>query len=269
MFTMKLSNRDYCQLTEDERQRWDGIKEKEIIHHGKITIRNSYYHDYPNAVRHYLSLFPNNHLDIMILREKEFLKNTISKFYELLNNPANGERDVLNFIKDEKAYFIIGSILDNYHFGHHDAFVFPEFMLGSSYRVDYLVVGRASGGYEFVFIEIESIYGRVVQSNGNFGEVIRKGISQVCDWDEWIDSNYQTLSELFNRYKKPEDNLPDEFYKLDKSRVHYAVIAGRREHYNDKTYRLRRKEREQRKITLLHYDNLIFFLENLVGKSTY
>lgn len=46
----------------------------------------------------------------------------------------------------------------NYNFGHHDAYIIPEFMLGNSYKVDYLLIGKSSRGYEFVFIELEKPY---------------------------------------------------------------------------------------------------------------
>lgn len=266
---MKLSDRDYNQLTAIEIKEWESVKQREKLRIGNTEFKKSLYHDYPKAVRHYLSLFPNNHLDTMLLREEIKLKKLIDEFSKLLDNPSNGEREILNFIKDMNAYFIVGSILSSYNFGHHNAFVFPEFPLGTLYRVDYLAIGRGSGGYEFVFIEFENSYGRIVKNNGEFGAIIRKGISQVSDWDDWIEENFQNMSELLSNLKNPRDDLPKEFYKLDKSRIHYAVVAGRRHNYTEKTYRLRRKERKNKKITLLHYDNLVDYSTNLIGKSTY
>ena len=266
---MKISDRDFNQLTEKEKRDWGSVKQKETIRIGESNFRKSCYHEYPEAVRHYLSLFPNNHLDFMLLKEEQRLRKQIQEFSNLLNSSTNGEREILNHIQNVKAYFIIASVLSEYNFGHHDAYVFPEFMLGTSYRVDYLVIGQSSGGHEFVFIEFENSDGRITRKNGDFGDVIKKGISQVCDWDAWLDANFQNLSESFNSLKNPQKNLPDEFYKLDKSRTHYAIVAGRRVHYTKKTYTLRRKEKIQRKITLLHYDNLIDLSTNLIGKNTF
>ncbi len=266
---MKLSDRDFNQLTADEERDWKSFKQNELVRIGKSNFHKSLYHEYPEAVRHFLSLFPNNHLDFMILKEEQQLRNHIQAFTTLLNSPSIGERDILNHIQNTKTYFIIASILSEYNFGHHDVYVFPEFMMGTSYRVDYLVIGQSSGGHEFVFTEFENCIGRITRQNGDFGDVIRKGISQVCDWDGWIDANFQNLSVSFNSLKNPQKNLPDEFYKLDKSRIHYAIVAGRRSDYTYKTYQLRRKERTQRKITLLHYDNLINLATNLIGKNTF
>lgn len=267
---MKIYNRDFCNLTESEVLEWEAIKAKEIVHIGKtIKIKASAYSKYPEAVRHNLSLFPNNHLDTVPLCDGSYIPILIEDFKNLIDIDTIGERQVLNHIRDNNAYPIVASVLRNFNFGHHYAFVFPEFQLGTSYKVDYLIVGKNSGGYEFIFVELEAVHGRIVLANGDYGDSIRKGIAQVNDWDTWIDENYNSLSEIFNRLKNPNENLPDEFYKLDKSRIHYAIVAGRRKNYTKKTYRLRRKEKDQRKITLLHYDNLIDKSQELVERGTY
>ena len=97
----------------------------------------------------------------------------------LLDNSAT-EREILNFIRDKQAYFIIASILKGFHyrFGHHNAFAFKEFELPPNYLVDYLLVGKNSGGYEFVFIELENATGQITNNDGEFGTTIRKGIKQ-------------------------------------------------------------------------------------------
>jgi hypothetical protein len=45
------------------------------------------------------------------------------------------------------------------------------------------LVGKNSSGYEFIFVKLESPYGQIVTKDGDFGNVIRKGIKQVMDWD--------------------------------------------------------------------------------------
>ena len=144
---MKIHSRDYSTLTQEELNEWGILKEKEIIHKigkGDLAIRKSLYREYPVAVRHYMSLFPNNHLDIEDLQKIEYLTALTEKFYSVIDNPDSNERSVLNWIREEKAYFIIASIMKgSYSFGHHDAFIFPEFQLGNSYQVDYLIVGKS------------------------------------------------------------------------------------------------------------------------------
>lgn len=129
---MRIYDRDYTKLTEDEINEWEMLKKKEVVKTtGKFNIRKSMFRKYPKAVRHYLSIFPNNYLDIEDLKNEDMLKTSISNFYDFLSNENIIESDIAKFIKNNKAYFIIGSILkSNYNFGHHDAFIIPEFMLG-------------------------------------------------------------------------------------------------------------------------------------------
>jgi hypothetical protein len=73
---MKLYERDYNLLTEAEKKEWENVKQREIIfyHDGKPSIaRRNLFREYPKAVRHYLSLFPNNYLDIEDLQNEKRL----------------------------------------------------------------------------------------------------------------------------------------------------------------------------------------------------
>lgn len=177
---------------------------------------------------------------------------------------------MLNFINKESAYFIVGSILkDNYTFGHHALYIFPEFELPPNFRVDYLLVGKSSGGYEFIFVELESIYKNITIKDGSFGETIRKGLRQIEDWDSWIEANFSHLRLVFEKLLKDGENLPKEFLELDKSRIHYALVAGKRSDYNEKTYRLRRKHQKENEVLILHYDNLFDFSIKIIGDTNY
>ena len=191
---MKIHSRDYSPISTEELNEWGILKEKEIIHKigkGDLAIRKSLYREYPVAVRHYMSLFPNNHLDIEDLQKIEYLTALTEKFYSIIDNPDSNERSVLNWIREEKAYFIIASIMNgSYSFGHHDAFIFPEFQLGNSYQVDYLIVGKSSGGYEFIFVEMKHPNKNITLTDGHSGDAMRKGERQVTDWKYWLEANY-------------------------------------------------------------------------------
>lgn len=271
-----LYERDYRILTSDEKERWaeaekimqnledDGISPLELL---------KYYEMMPKAALHYKELFPNNYLDIDELEDKIQLENASEELLNLLNSKCN-ERDILNYIRDTKYYFIAGSIFQygaiHFTFGHHEAFLFKEFPLGTNYITDFLLIGKNSGGYEFIFVEMESPQGLITLKDGEFGDVIRKGISQVKDWNRWLEANYTSLSSEFEKhlgnYKK---SLPKEFYKLDKSRLHYVVIAGRREDFTEKTYSLKRELHRDNNITLMHYDNLIDCIKTLIASGNY
>jgi len=268
---MKIYERDYTQLTEEEKIEWEAVKEKEkIFINGKESrMKRNLYRDHPKAARHYLSLFPNYHLDIQELQDKDRLNKLSDDFLNVLDDKDATEIDILSFIKANQAHFIIGSILKLYNFGHHDAFIMPEFLLGVSYKVDHLLIGRGSGGHQFVFVELENPYGNIAIGDGELGGTFRKGLKQITDWEEWLEANYSSLHEVYSKCKSPNETLPDEFHKLDKTRLHFVVVAGRRTDFTDRTNRLRREHKEQQNTTLLHYDNLYDYAKNVIGQPTY
>jgi hypothetical protein len=270
--TMALFERDYKNITKEEQKNWDKVKEEEVVklNGKKSKFRKSLYHKYPKAVKHYLSLFPNQFLDPTDLtKDQTRLIKILSKFDQLLSDKKTTEQDVLNFIREESAYFIVDSILKrNYQFGHHSLYLFPEFQLSASYKADYVLVGQNSDGYHFVFIEFENPFGNITRKDGSFGETIRKGIIQIDDWELWLEENFSHLRTIFEK-ELGDSTLPREFSVFDKSRVHFVVVAGKREDYTKKTYRLRRQHSEQRKILVIHYDNLIDYTNQVIGDSTY
>jgi hypothetical protein len=272
-----LYDRDYRLLTEEEKLIWQKVEDTfnkcKAKKHNIITpaAMKKYYKDIPVAVLYHQQLFPNNYLNTDDLKNKEKLTKTVEEFKSLLNNNAITERNILNFIRDKKAYFIIASILKGFHysFGHHNAFAFKEFELPPNHLVDYLLVGKNSDGYEFVFIELENAYGQITNNEGEFGTTIRKGIKQINDWDNWLESNYASLKLVYDKYVGDIEQLPREFHELDKSRLHYVVIAGRRKDFTKKTYQLKRKLLKSNNILLLHYDNLFDSAEFLLTTGNY
>jgi len=265
-----IYKRDYTELTTEEVAEWNSIRESEVVKKsGNLVIRKSRFNDYPKAARHFDSLFPNYYLDPVDLKDKAQLLEKISRFINTLNSEDVTERTILNFISEQQAYFIIASVLKEYfHFGHHDTFLFPEFQLGNSYQADYLLVGRSSDGWSFVFIELEEPLGQITLKDGEFGTVFRKGIEQVKNWDVWLEAHYGSLRETFDKYRHDGESLPDEFFTLDKSRINYVVVAGRRDDFSKKTYREQRIMKKN-SVLILHYDNLIDTSKNIVGQSTY
>lgn len=264
--TMKLYERDYTKLTTNEETELGSLRQQVPIHNTRHLkairpIQNKVF-------RHYQSLFPNNYLDSVELKDHRFLNKQIKTFQELLDSSGVNEQEILNFIKREQAYFIIASLLKSYfRFGHHAAYLFPEFQLGNSYKPDYLLVGKNSGGWEFLFVELESPTEQVTLANGELGSAFRKGIAQIEDWMGWLDTYYGSLKETFDKCKGAHVDLPDEFSNLDSTRLHYVVIAGRHRNFITKTYQKRR--REQYKMLILHYDNLVDASQNLIGSRTY
>jgi hypothetical protein len=248
----RLYSRDYTQLTNDE-----ATKKTEFLHRTEvIDIFNTRPMEYyPLAVRHNLSLFPNNHIELYGLKQETNIAELNAAFLQLISNEDCLEREVLNFINHKPAYHIVASILkDRFPFGHHELYLFKEMWLGQQYRTDYVLIGKGSGGYEFVLIEFEKPEGRITLRDGHWGEAFRKGEYQVEDWKAWMDANFQVFSKDLESVKG-ERALPEELQKYDRTRFHYVVVAGRRDDFNNTTYREARAKR-QADILMLHHDNL-------------
>lgn len=259
-----LYDRDYSVLTEEEIQEKKRLDQESIIP-GTVFSTNCYY-DYPKAVRHNLSFFPNHLMDVVDLSNTKELHEQCNEFEKLLNTQIT-ELNIKRFIQDNKYYHIPASIFKYYNFGHHSAYLFKEFSLGTNYSADYLLVGDSSDGHQFIFVEFENPYRNITIDDGNYGETIRKGINQVNDWKAYIESNYATITAEFKKYT--DKQLPDEFYTYDATRMNYVVVAGRRTDFLDKTRRLRRDMEHSNKIKILHYDNLLDISRRTIGESTY
>lgn len=217
------------------------------------------------------SYFPKNYLDTESLKDKERLSKLLNEFKALLDINLINERGIVKFIKNNQADFLVGSLLKKYYgrFGHHEAYLFPEFELGNTYKADYLLAGLGSGGWEFVFIEFEAPKKNITLKNGHFGDASRKGLKQINDWENWLYANYSTLEQTYDKKMKDGVILPKEFTKLDPSRLHFIVVAGRRDDFKDTTYNLRRQTSKKDNILYLHYDNLVDAAQNIIGQWTY
>ncbi len=252
---MNLYERDYIVTspTEQELKKYKEALDSEKSENVKFGRRN-YRRLYPEAIRHHDSLFPNNHIELFDFQDKGNMEHINKKFCNLIHNSETNERDILRFINHNPAFYIIAGVFKYYDFGHHDAYVFPEFDLGRCVA-DYLLIGKNSGGYEFVFVELEHPNIRITLQSGHEGQAYRSGTYQIYDWKMEIESRFSSSFGTITKFSN-NPTLPKEFLEYDSSRFHYAVIAGTREDYNETTYRDRRNKLQQQNIRMLHYDNL-------------
>lgn len=104
----KLYLRDYNILFPEERKRKDEYRDQasEI---DILKIKPTEY--YPLAVRHNISLFPNNHIELFGMKAKTNFAELNAAFLSLINKPGCLERDVLYFIYHTPAYHIVAGIL--------------------------------------------------------------------------------------------------------------------------------------------------------------
>lgn len=262
-----LFNRDYLIITEEEAQEKIEIDKANTDYSDRrFPVMKGCFLQYPKAVRHNLSLFPNNYMDIKELQDDFGLSEQCDRFEQLLTKHIS-ELDIKRFIQDNKYYHLVASLFDGYCFGHHNAYVFKEFKLGTQFIADYVLVGKASSGHSFIFVEFENPYGNIIIGDGDFGDTIRKGINQINDWKNYIASNYSSISAEFKKYTTKQ--LPDEFYTYDATRFHYIVVGGRRKDFTEKTRRLCRMQEQDGKIAIKHYDNLLETAQRIIGNLTY
>lgn len=267
-----LYKRNYFELDSNEKNALDKaesffLKLKKKKSGWKVDDIFKYHELLPEAAYHYKSLFPNNYLGYNYKNNNINIKVLLEDFKKLIQNKISNEREILNFIQNNQSYFILESLFFKFSTGNHDGYLFREFELPPNHIVDFLLVGKSSSGFEFIFIEFESPNKDTTLKDGSLGNGFRKGIKQIEDWDTWLDSNFSTLRNVFKKYKNPSKELPSEFYEYDKTRIHYLVVAGRREHFNDKTYKIKRKGINN--INILHYDNLIESAEFYVETNSH
>lgn len=254
-----LYKQDFRNLNDSDQKRSDladkNFEKDSFENDGAFSISglNSYW-NVPRSIVHNRQLFPNNYLNTNDLKNPENINRL--EFLSAIIKEDRSEREILNYINNTESYFIIGSIFQNFQFGHHNAFLFKEFPLFPNYIADYLLIGKNSHGYHFVFVELESVFGNITVKSGDFGATIRKGLKQIQDWDFWLESNFNTLKIYFEKHLGNK-LLPKEFTNFDKTRINHVIIVGRRTDFNEKTYRLKRKLHQSENILLLHYDNLI------------
>lgn len=263
-----LYERDYTKLKSEEIEEKEKIDAENTIVTGTLIAHRTCFSQYPKAVRHNLSLFPNNYLDINFLKNEKELRKQCDGFEKLLNDNSITELDIKRYIQNNGYYSIPGSIFERFQTGHHEAVLFKEFSLGTEYKADYLLLGRSSCGWQFIFVEYENPYGHVIMKNGDFGEIVRKGINQVKDWERFVEGNFNAVYRELKKYTNKD--LPQEFITYESARVHYVVVAGRRKDFdeNEKTRSLQLGLRKQN-IMLLHYDNILDDTIDLIGKNTY
>lgn len=176
-------------------------------------------------------------------------------FLDIINE-AKKENDVQRYIKSNQKWFIPLSILKAYDFGHHFSCVVPEFQLGSQYRLDYLLVGKNSLGYQFVFVEFEDVNVdfRIKTANAET-EKVRKGLNQIRDWKRWIDQNraYFFASEGIKEFA---NNVPSWGFR-------YCLVVSRRDRMDEISNQLRGEMQSETRVTIMTYDRLVEYVERL------
>lgn len=173
---------------------------------------------------------------------------------QLLNDEldkATKENDIQTYIKRNEKWFIPLSILKNYDFGHHFACVVPEYSLGSEYRVDYLLVGKNSMGYQFVLVEFEDVNVEYKNKTSNSEtEKVRRGLTQIRDWKRWIDKNKD--------YFENSEGISEFGRSIPSWSFNYCLVVGRRGKMDDMANKLRGEmQNDFPSLKIISYDRLV------------
>ena len=166
-------------------------------------------------------------------------------------NLANNETDVQSYIKQNNKWFIPGSLILNYDFGHHEAYVVPEQKLGAEYQVDYMLVGRNSMGYHVVLVEFEDVNVRYkIKSANQESKYVRQGLTQINDWRRWLDSN--------RNYFIANSGLSTFSSSFPRWAFQYCLLVSRKELMDDISNNLRGEiTSEYSDLKIVSYDRLV------------
>ncbi len=181
-------------------------------------------------IRHAISLFPNNYVDLSLYKDSNvFLP--VAKEFRTIVGEENSEDSIQDWLKKEGSYnyLITASIVWQFGSGHHGIYLFKEVPIGSSYVVDYVVIGVNSYGLTVCLVELESkdqVHGCFFTKEGRIGKLIKKGVDQIDDWQTCIRDDPTLLKKILLEkqgvFSTPIDSAPGSFIFQKK----YVVVAG-------------------------------------------
>ena len=257
---MNLYYRDLTKpINEDEQsalsKQIEEEKESDKSKFGRVNNGIKFSHTDKNIRRflwHYNSLFPNNYLWHLEF-SRENLKNEKKLFNKELNKSTK-EEDIQRYIKENKKWVIPGSIFEEYNFGHHGKYLFPEQQLGSEYKADYCLLGKNSDGYHIVLVEFENpSKPYMLKSSNTESEEVRKGLTQISDWERWLDSN--------RSYFLNSMGLTSKGINIPTYRFHYCLVVSRRNLMDNDAKELRsHKISKINNLNIITYDRLLDYI---------
>ncbi len=182
-----------------------------------------------------------------------------SEMFHGVLDSAGKENDVQRYIKDNQKWFIPGSLLRNYDFGHHEAYVVPEQALGAEYKADYMLLGKNSIGYQIVLVEFEDVnVDYKLKTSNTESDPVRKGITQIMDWKRWLDDN-RTYFIHSSGLSRISGNIPS-------WGIYYSLVVGRRSRMDEMANQMRgQKMRETPGLSIVSYDRLVDNIKMLVN----
>ena len=164
---------------------------------------------------------------------------------------ATKENDIQQYIKNNQKWFIPASLLKDYDFGHHSAYLIPEQPLGSEYRADYMLLGNNSIGHQIVLVEFEDInVDYAITSSNSEALAVRKGLTQIRDWKRWMDNN--------RLYFLNSCGLSSIANTIPSWGIHYCLVVSRRARMNEVSNQMRgQMQYEIPGLHIVTYDRMV------------
>ena len=180
-----------------------------------------------------------------------------NQFLSVLDS-ASKENDVQNYIKRNEKWFITASLLKDYDFGQHEAYLIPKQELGSEFRVDYMIVGKNSLGYQVVLVEFENVnVDYKLHLSNTETEAVRKGLTQIRDWDRWMETNKQYFLE--------SSGLISLTRIIPSWCIHYCLVVSRRTRMDEISNQLRGHSQKNSNLHIVSYDRLVDNIRRLTN----
>jgi hypothetical protein len=164
---------------------------------------------------------------------------------------AKKENDIQRYIKDNKKWFIPASILKDYDFGHHEAYLVPEMPLGNEYKTDYMILGRNSIGHHIILVEFEDVNVEYKIKTANRENLsVQKGLGQIKDWRRWMDKNKD--------YFLSKDGLRSIKNNIPAWGINYCLVVSRRKLMSNVANEMRGQTQADIKgLKIISYDRLV------------
>lgn len=263
---MKLQDRNYELILNDKEQEAYETELTYELKKGLKNTRNFPRFSHPDKeirkfIWHKRSLFPNNFLYLGEFKDLDFELEAIE--FQNVIYTAENELKIQQYIKQNRKWFIPGSIFLDYNFGHHDAYLFPEQQLGNEYAADYMLVGKNSDGYSIVLVEFEKANTEYLINTANTeSESVRKGLTQIQDWKRWIDGNRDYFLKNIGLFQQGID--------VPVYRIYYYLVVSRRDFMNQTALDVRCQSiYEKINTKIVTFDRLVDNIKKLGGRPAW
>lgn len=194
---------------------------------------------------------PTNFIDLGQYRSTKIDFDYEAQQLQIALDASKKENDIQQYIKNKQKWFIPGSLLRDYDFGHHDAYLVSEQALGAEYRADYMLLGSNSIGHHIVLVEFEDVNTEYKLTSENTEALsVQKGLTQIRDWKRWIDNNRD--------YFLDSCGLSDLRRGIPSCGFNYCLVVSRRTFMNDIANQMRgQMQAEMPRLHIVTYDRLV------------